>query len=104
MTIDTRSANSEDVDWLADVFICSMRDVITATRGSWDFEREDAQFRAQLRITDTRVIQVEGKDVGFLMVRTLDRKLLEVHTLCVKRGRQCAGVGTRIMQGVMALS
>ena len=72
-----------------------------AARGSWDFEREDAQFRAQLQIADTRVIRVEGTDVGLVTVRALDGKLLEVHTLCVQPARQGAGVGARIMQDVM---
>jgi ribosomal protein S18 acetylase RimI-like enzyme len=99
--IDTRPTASEDVDWLADVFLRSMREAITITRGSWDFERENAQFRAQLQIADTRVIRVEGNDVGLVTVRALDGKLLEVHTLCIQRDRQGAGVGTRIMQNVM---
>jgi ribosomal protein S18 acetylase RimI-like enzyme len=49
------------------------------------------------------VILVEGNDVGLVSVsvRTLDRKLLEVHTLCVEPDRQGAGVGTRVMRGVM---
>jgi ribosomal-protein-alanine N-acetyltransferase len=101
MKVDTRPANGEDVDWLADVFTRSMREAITAARGSWDFEREDAQFRAQLQIADTRVIRVEGTDVGLVTVRALDGKLLEVHTLCVQPARQGAGVGARIMQDVM---
>ena len=78
-----------------------MREAITAARGSWDFEREDAQFRAQLQIANTRVIRVEGTDVGLVSVRALDGKLLEVHTLCVQPARQGAGVGARIMQDVM---
>lgn len=62
---------------------------------------EDAQFRAQLQIADTRVIRMEGTDVGLVTVRALDGKLLEVHTLCVQPARQGAGVGARIMQDVM---
>jgi hypothetical protein len=66
MKIDTRPASSQDVDWLADVFLRSMREAITIARGSWDFERDDAQFRSQLQIADTRVIRAEDDDVGFL--------------------------------------
>jgi hypothetical protein len=60
MTIGTRSATSEDVDWLADLFTQSMRAAITAARGSWDVVCEDTQFRAQLQFADTRVIRVDG--------------------------------------------
>jgi ribosomal protein S18 acetylase RimI-like enzyme len=102
MQIRTRSATSDDADWLADAFIRAMRDAIAAERGSCDVEREAAQFHAQLRIADTRVIQVEGEDVGFLTVRNLGPKLFELHTLCIEPGRQGAGLGTRIMREVMA--
>jgi ribosomal protein S18 acetylase RimI-like enzyme len=101
MKVDTRPASSDDVDWLADVFIRSMRDAITTARGSWDFAREDAQFRAQLQIAETRVLRVEGDDIGLITVRALGRKHLEVHTLCVQPDRQDAGVGTQIMQDLM---
>jgi N-acetylglutamate synthase-like GNAT family acetyltransferase len=101
MKVDTRPASSEDVDWLADVFIRSMRDAITAARGSWDFAREDAQFRAQLQIAETWVLRVEGDDVGLITVRASDRRHLEVHTLCVQPDRQDAGVGAQTMQDLM---
>lgn len=101
MKIDTRPARSEDLNWLADVFPRSLREAITVTRGSWDFEHESAQFRAQLQIADTRVIRVESNDVGLVAVLAVDENLLEVHTLCLQPDRQGAGVGTRIMQDVM---
>ena len=101
MMIDTRPATSEDIDWLADLFTQSMRAAITAARGYWDVVREDTQFRAQLQITDTRVVRVDGDDVGFLTVRALDDRSLEVHTLCMLPDRQGAGIGARIMQDVM---
>jgi ribosomal protein S18 acetylase RimI-like enzyme len=47
------------------------------------------------------VIRVEGDDVGFLTVRALDERLLEVHTLCVQPDWQGAGIGARITQGVL---
>jgi N-acetylglutamate synthase-like GNAT family acetyltransferase len=102
MRYDTRAADSDDVDWLAHVFLRSMREAITAARGSWDFEREDAQFRTQLQIADTRVIRVEGQDVGMVTLHALDGEALEVHTLCVQPDWQSAGIGARIMQDVMS--
>lgn len=99
--IDTRLAVREDVDWLADVFLRSMREAITITRGSWDFEHENAQFREQLQIVDARVIRAEATDVGLIIVRALEKELLEVHTLCVQPDLQGAGVGTRVTQDFM---
>lgn len=101
MKIDTRPATSQDVDWLANLFIQSMRDAITATRGFWDRAREDAQFRAQLQITDARVIWADGEEVGFITVRRSDDRLIEVHTLCIKPDRQGMGIGTNVMRGIM---
>jgi N-acetylglutamate synthase-like GNAT family acetyltransferase len=101
MTINTRPATSEDINWLADLFAQSMRGAITAARDSWDVVREPTQFRAQLQIANTRVIRVDGDDVGFLTVHSLEDGLIEVHTLCVHPDRQGAGIGARIMRDVM---
>ena len=102
MKVDIRPAKREEVDWLADLFTRSMRDAIAATRGSWDIAREDAQFRRQLQLPDTRVIRVENNGVGFLTTRALPNKSLEVHTLCIEPDWQCAGIGTHVMREIMA--
>jgi ribosomal protein S18 acetylase RimI-like enzyme len=99
---DTRPAQSDEVDWLSALFLLAMQESISAARGYWDPAREDAQFRAQLRIAETRVIRHEGTDVGFLTLRTLGANRTEIHTLCVRSGRQGQGVGTRVMQDLMA--
>jgi RimJ/RimL family protein N-acetyltransferase len=100
--VGVRPASRKDADWLADMFARSMREAVALARGSWDSKREDAQFRAQLEIADTWVIQLEDDDVGFLSLRTLDGNRLELHTLCVEPDRQGAGVGACIMGDVMA--
>lgn len=100
--IDTRPAQNEDVDWLSDLFLLAMRESITASRGEWRPDREDAQFRAQLQIADTHVIRHEGREIGFLTVRTLDAFRFEVHTLCIQSDRQGQGVGARVIQSLMS--
>lgn len=99
--IGTRPAGIEDLGWLAGLFTQAMQQAITAARGSWNLAREDAQFRAQLRMADTRVIQLDGADVGFLTMRALDDGLIEVHTLCVSTDRQGMGIGACIMRTVL---
>ena len=99
--VKTRPAHPQDVDFLAEVFLTSMREAITAARGHWDVGKEDAQFRQQLDLNGTHVIQVENVDVGYLMTRRLDDRVTEVHTLCVTENHQGAGIGALIMRELM---
>jgi hypothetical protein len=48
MQIEMRQATVADINFLWDVFRVSMKDYITQTRGEWDEQREEAQFRNQL--------------------------------------------------------
>ena len=91
--VKTRPAHSQDLNFLAEVFLTSMRDAITAARGYWDVGKEDAQFRQQLDLSATHVIQVDNRDVGFIMTRRLGDRVVEVHTLCVTVDQQGTGLG-----------
>ena len=99
--VKTRPAHPQDVDFLAEVFLTSMRDAITVARGYWDVGKEDAQFRQQLDLGATRVIQVENVDVGYIMTRRVDDRVIEVHTLCVAVDQQGTGLGALIMRELM---
>jgi len=99
--VKTRPAYSQDLNFLAEVFLTSMRDAITAARGYWDVGKEDAQFRQQLDFSATHVIQVDNRDVGFIMTRRLGDRVVEVHTLCVTVDQQGTGLGALIMGQLM---
>jgi len=99
--VKTRAARPQDVEFLAGVFLTSMRDAITAARGYWDVGKEDAQFRQQLDLGATRIIQVENVDAGYITTRHLSDHVIEVHTLCVAVTQQGAGLGTLIMRELM---
>src|SRR5438105_13122933 len=99
--VKTRPAHSQDLNFLAEVFLTSMRNAITAARGYWDFGKEDAQFRQQLDLSATHVIQVDNRDVGFIMTRRLGDRVVEVHTLCVNVDQQGTGLGALIMGQLM---
>src|SRR5438128_361886 len=75
--VTTMPAYSQDLNFLAEVFLTSMRDAITADRGYWDVGKEDAQFRQQLDFSATHVIQVDNRDVGFIMTRRLGDRVVE---------------------------
>src|SRR6187402_990395 len=101
LDIATRPAHSGDIGFLSDVFLSSMREWITSARGFWDVDKERAQFRQQLEVDNTRVIQTARQDIGFVMARRVSFGTTEVHTLCIANSHQGAGIGTLVMHDLM---
>jgi hypothetical protein len=60
----TRLATDNDMAFVETVFLRAMRVHITATRGFWDEAKERKQFREQLKLERTWVIEHSGVDVG----------------------------------------
>ena len=99
--ITTRPAIEMDLPFVEGVFLQAMRDHITATRGSWNETMERSQFREQLRLDHTRIIELDGTSVGFFMV--LERaEDLELHTICIAPQYQRRGLGTRVIRQIIA--
>jgi ribosomal protein S18 acetylase RimI-like enzyme len=98
--LTTRQATDEDLAFLVDVFLRTMRVHITAARGFWDEAKERSQFQQQLRLESTRIILRDGVDVGFLMTAPCGRDT-ELHTICVTPEYQRRGIGTTITQQVI---
>jgi ribosomal protein S18 acetylase RimI-like enzyme len=101
MRVSSRPATPQDTAFLADCFLQAMVDSITASRGRWDDARERSQFEQQLVLAGTRVIQLDGVDVGFIMC--IDQPTaLQIHTLCVVPGYQGRGIGSHITTRVVS--
>jgi len=100
-TITTRPADAGDVDWLTGVFLGSLRDAITAARGVWNETREGVQFREQLDLANTRIVQLCGDDIGFLMSADHGDEV-ELHTLCITPECQSRGIGSYITRGLVS--
>lgn len=83
---------------LAEIFLTSMQESVTRARGYWDPEKEDLQFRRQLELGGTRVLQVDDEDVGFITTRRLTAATTEVHTLCVAPRVQGRGIGSSVIR------
>jgi ribosomal protein S18 acetylase RimI-like enzyme len=97
--IGYRPAQIDDLRFLCDSFVRSMRESIAACRGRWDEARERAQFEQQLELAATQIIQVGGVDVGFVMlVHRSDS--LQLHTLCVAPEHQGRGIGSLVTMDV----
>ena len=97
--VTTRPASEADVEFLCDVFLRSLREVITASRGRWDAQRERAQFLSQLDLSGTRLIECDGRAVGFLTV-VPEEGTLDLHTLCVQPEHQGQGIGGHVMRAL----
>ena len=91
--LNTRPATDIDVPFLEDVFLRAMRVHIEATRGFWHEPKEREQFREQLQLHHTRIVEHGGIPIGFFM--TLEREgHVELHTLCIAPEQQGRGIGT----------
>ena len=99
--IELRQSTSGDVSFLWNVFHVSMKDYITQTRGEWNEQREESQFRHQLDLPATQVIRSNDFEVGFIMAPIKDGARW-IHTICVVPERQRKGVGTEVLRRVIA--
>ena len=77
-----------------------MRPHITAARGFWNEEKERGQFREQLQLNQTQIIQHNGESVGFLMMLKCGQDI-ELHTLCIAPEHQGHGLGTEITHRIL---
>jgi ribosomal protein S18 acetylase RimI-like enzyme len=90
-----RQATDDDIAFLTDIFLRAMCTHISAARGYWDEAKERMQFREQLQLQHTRIVEQEGTSVGFFM--TLEHGSdVELHTLCIAPEHQGHGLGTAV--------
>jgi ribosomal protein S18 acetylase RimI-like enzyme len=101
MQIEMRQAAVADIKFLWDVFRVSMKDYITRTRGEWDEQREEAQFRNQLDLLTTQVVHANDLAVGFIMASIKDG-VRWIHTICIVPEHQHKGIGTEVLGRVIA--
>src|SRR5262245_60297408 len=90
--IELRRATVADAKFLWDVFRVSMKDYITQTRGEWNEQREESQFRHQLDLPATQVIRSNDFEVGFIMAPIKDNAQW-IHTICIVPEHQNRGIG-----------
>lgn len=98
--VTTRQATNDDLAFLADVFLRSMRVPITSTRGFWDEAKERKHFYEQLQVPHTQIIEHNGMSVGFVMTLESDQDI-ELHTLCIVPEHQGHGLGTAVTRRVL---
>jgi len=99
--IELRQATVEDTNFLWDVFHIAMKDYITQTRGEWNEQREESQFRDQLDLSAAQVILSKNLEVGFIMAPIKDNARW-IHTICIVPEHQNRGIGTEVVRSVIA--
>jgi len=99
--IELRQTTADDVDFLWDTFRISMKDYITQTRGEWNEQREESQFRHQLDLSAAHVIRSNNLEVGFIMAPIKDGARW-IHTICIVPEHQRKGIGTEVLRRAVA--
>jgi ribosomal protein S18 acetylase RimI-like enzyme len=94
-----RPAVESDLAFLESVFLRSMCASITAARGYWDEARERKQFRDQLPLGHTQVIEDAGESIGFFTL-TNRNQVSELHTFCIAPEKQGRGTGSAVIQQI----
>jgi ribosomal protein S18 acetylase RimI-like enzyme len=95
-----RQATDDDVAFLEEVFLRAMRAPITAARGFWDEANERTQFREQLQLHHTQIIENDDMNIGFLMTPERDHDI-QLHTICIVPEMQGRGFGSAIISELL---
>src|SRR5262245_56342224 len=100
LEFELRRATVVDTKFFWDVFRVSMKDYITQTRGEWNEQREESQFRHQLDLSAAQVILSKNFEVGFIMAPIKDNAR-EIHTVCIVPEYQNRGIGTEVIRSII---
>ena len=101
MNVELHQATANHVKFFWDVFRASMKDYITQTRGEWNEQREEAQFRHQLDLSAAQVIRSKNLEVGFVMAPIKDNARW-IHTICIVPEHQNKGIGAEVVRSIIA--
>jgi ribosomal protein S18 acetylase RimI-like enzyme len=96
MTIDLRPAGSDDYAFALHLYVKTIRPLATAWT-EWVDEEQEAQFASLWRPDDTRIITLNGEDIGWVEFRqTGDEVFLK--QLYISPAHQRRGIGSQVMQ------
>jgi len=100
----TLTTNVLATEELYEMFRRSMEQYVNLARGtSWNDERERTQFFEQISTPAIQLIRVDGEIVGFIEFRT-NEDGCNLHTAIVAPQWQCKGVGSVVLDCLMAAS
>jgi len=96
-----RPATQDDEDFAWQIFKLTMQESIAAVWGGWDDVRWNTFFRRHYQLSLTRIIVVDGRDVG---IRRVEERPDEVwlDTVEIAPEQQGRGLGSTIVRAVLA--
>ena len=96
MTIDLRSACSDDYTFALDLYLKAIKPLAVAWVG-WIDEEQEAQFANLWRPDDTKIITLKGEDIGWVEFRRTGDELF-LKQLCITPKHQRQGIGSQVIR------
>jgi GNAT superfamily N-acetyltransferase len=94
MTVAFRPAGPDDFDYCERLYFAEMEQINRELKLDRNLQR--ASFRHQWRVSEVRIITLDGADIGWLQSRTQDGAFF-LAQLFVKAPLQRRGIGTAVM-------
>jgi len=100
MNISLRAACNEDFAFARSLYFETMRWIIERLFG-WDQAREEKNFAQFFNLDEVRIITADGQDVGWIQEQ-VDSTSINLGSLYVMPGMQRHGIGTQVLQTLLA--
>lgn len=101
MNLAFRPALEEDEAFLYDLHRAALREAVEETWGAWDEEWQRAAFHQGFRPAALQVVQLDGRDVGVMLVEERAEELF-LGLLEVLPAFQRRGIGSAVVRGLAA--
>lgn len=94
-----RPATYGDFPFTLELYVSSMKPLLRAL-DAWDAEKAEVAFRGYFIPDEIKIVQLDGKDIGWLQVSISEKELCldQVHLLEEARGK---GIGTCLINSVI---
>ena len=100
--IALRVARPVDYGFARQLCFTTMHELVEQVFG-WDEYSQDAIFARQFVLSEVRIVTLEGKDIGWIQTQSNDRTI-NLGQLYIAPGSQCRGVGSAVLQQLLAES
>ena len=99
--INLHLAKAEDYEFALHLFLLTMRPYVQEI-GVWDEQQQRANFAAQWKREEARIISIDGKDVGWLQVAELPTEI-RLQKFFVSPEYQRSGIGSEVLSNLLAI-
>jgi ribosomal protein S18 acetylase RimI-like enzyme len=96
MMVTLRPARSADYPFALHLYVQTIKPLATAWMG-WVDEEQEVQFASLWRPTDTRIIVLDGEEIGWVEFRQTGEELF-LKQLYISPAYQRKGIGSQVMQ------